>query len=287
MRKLLVLLALFFTSQLYAQDKPAYVLYSKKGKKVKYTKMLKDIVAHEVLLFGEIHNIPICHWLQLEVTREMYSQKGGQIVLGAEMFERDNQLLIDEYFSGTINQNYFEDETRLWSNYATDYKPLLEFAKTNNVPFIATNIPRRYASTVFKQGIETLNNLSEEAKRYIAPLPIEVDLELKSYKSMMDMMGGHSDANANFPKAQAIKDATMAWFISQNQKPGHLFIHYNGSFHSDDFEGINWYLKKYQPQVKIVTIATVTQEDIDQLAEENLNKADYIICIPENMCRTH
>ncbi len=195
-------------------------------------------------------------------------------------------MLIDEYFSGMISQKYFEDECRLWDNYISSYKPLLEFAKENELQLIATNIPRRYANTVFKQGMDALDKLSPEAKSYIAPLPIEIDLELKGYKEMMDMMGGHTEENVNFPKAQAIKDATMAWFISQNFTPGNFFIHYNGSFHSDNFEGITWYLKKYRPELKTITIATVLQSDISKLDSENLNLADFILCIPENMCTT-
>ncbi len=287
MKNIFLFLLLFsILSPLDAQDKPAYILYNKDGKKVKYAKLLKAVTASDVLLFGEIHNNPICHWLQLEVSQEMFQKKGKQLVLGAEMFERDNQLLIDEYFSGMINQTYFEDECRLWDNYFTDYKPLLEWAKENDIKYIATNIPRRYASTVFKQGIETLNDLSPEAKKYIAPLPIEIDLELKGYKEMMEMMGGHTEKNTNFPKAQAIKDATMAWFISQNFSPGNFFVHFNGSFHSNNFEGINWYLHKYRPELKIITIATVLQSDIAKLDSENLNLADFILCIPENMCTT-
>lgn len=281
------LVGLFLMGNLSAQDRPAYILYNKEGKAVKYAKLIKQVAETEVLLFGEIHNNPIGHWLQLELSQDMIDQKNGKVTLGAEMFERDNQLLIDEYFAGIISQKYFEDEVRLWDNYSTDYKPLLELAKEKGLKFIGTNIPRRYANTVFKQGLSKLDSLSEEAKTYIAPLPIEVDLELKNYKEMLEMMGGHGGENKNFPHAQAVKDATMAWFIQQNRQPEHLFIHYNGSFHSDNYEGINWYLHQYAPGVKIVTIAQVLQEDISRLADENKNKADFIICVPENMTRTN
>jgi hypothetical protein len=38
-------------------------------------------------------------------------------------------------------------------------------------------------------------------------------------------------------------------FINENLKDGATFIHYNGSYHSDNFEGISWYLKKYNPTI--------------------------------------
>ena len=101
-------------------------------------------------------------------------------------------------------------------------------------------------------------------------------------------MSGHGqEVNLNFPSSQAIKDATMAWFISRNLQPGNLFIHFNGAFHSDNGEGINWYLKRYQPGLKIVTISTTSLEDIGELPAEEKGKADFIICVPENMTTTH
>ena len=49
-------------------------------------------------------------------------------------------------------------------------------------------------------------------------------------------MGGHGTLNT--VKAQASKDATMAHFILQRLAAGSLFIHYNGSFHSENHDGI-------------------------------------------------
>ena len=89
-----------------------------------------------------------------------------------------------------------------------------------------------------------------------------------------------------FPQAQAIKDATMAWFIHKNYTEGHLFFHLNGSYHSDDSEGIVWHLKKYRPELNVKTITTVEQEDVTQLNEEN-KKADFIIVVHETMTKTH
>lgn len=131
---------------------------------------------------------------------------------------------------------------RLWKNYPTDYAPLVNFAKENNIVFAATNVPRRYASMVTKGGFQVLDTISAKEKTWIAPLPIAYNAELPGYKNMLTMMPGH--VGENFPKAQAIKDATMAYFILQYYRPGSLFIHYNGSHHSENYEGIVWYLKR-------------------------------------------
>ena len=138
---------------------------------------------------------------------------------------------------------------------------------------------------VSKKGFEVLETLTSDEKNWIAPLPISYDATLPGYVEMMKMMGDH--ASPNMPKAQAIKDATMAYFIAKNLKNNSVFIHYNGSYHSDHFEGINWYLKKNNPNLNIITISTVEQNDVTRLEKENYNKADYILVIDKDVTKTH
>lgn len=277
-------LSMFLLSQTaFSQSKPAYVLYSAKGKKASYDKMLRQLSKADIVLFGESHNNPICHWLQLELVRDLHAQ--GKLEIGAEMFERDNEAALAQYMADEISDSDLSDEVRLWRNYKTDYKPIVEFAKEVGIPFVSTNIPRRYASMVYQEGFEVLDTFTEEEKSWIVPLPIAYDPELPGYKNMLTMIPGHG--GENFPKAQAIKDATMAHFILENHQAGNLFFHLNGSYHSDNHEGIVWYLQQKQPDLKIVTITTVSQEDPTNLEEEYEGRADFILCIPERMTKTY
>ena len=150
---------------------------------------------------------------------------------------------------------------------------------------MATNIPRRYARLVHKNGFEALDSLSAEEKGWIAPLPIPFDSELATYRKILVDMGDHG--SPELVKAQAIKDATMAHFILKNYKKDHVFIHYNGAYHSDFYEGILWYLKQDRNDVKYGTISTVSQDDVSQLSKKNYNKADFIICVDSNMTKTY
>jgi uncharacterized iron-regulated protein len=282
----LFLISIFFVFTAFKADKPAYFLFNKEGKDIKYEKMLKEVGDADIVLFGESHDDPISHWLELELTKDLFETKKDNLVLGAEMFESDNQVILDEYISGLISVSNFESNSRLWPNYKTDYKPLVEFAKTNKLKFVATNVPRRYASLVNTKGFEGLDELSAEAKEFLPPLPVKYDAELNCYKSMMEMEGMGSHVTPNFPKAQAIKDATMAHFILKNWSKGKLLIHYHGSYHSENFESIYWYLKQENPGLKIVTIHTVSQPDISELTDENKGKADFTICVDEDMTKT-
>lgn len=282
--KLLYLVFFAFIFQLgFGQGKLPYQIFDKNGNETSYEKMLKEAQKNKIVLFGEYHDNSIIHWLQLEFTKDLFAKK--PLVLGAEMIETDNQNQLNNYLKGLINQKVLDSTARLWSNYKTDYKPLVDFAKDKKISFIATNIPRKYASMVFKKGLESLEMLSFDEKKLMAKLPIAFDGELPGYKAMLSMQGGKADDK--MPKAQAIKDATMASFILKNLRENYIFLHFNGTYHSDNYEGISWYLRQGDPSLTILTIATVQQKNVSDLEKENQGKADFIIVVDEDMTKTH
>lgn len=286
MYKWILIGLLMVSGNLFGQQKEAYRIYSKTGKKVSYKKMMKSLKAAEITFFGEYHNNPISHWLQLEVTADLATHVDNKLIMGFEMFESDQQQLLNDYLNNLIKERNFEDSCRLWSNYKTDYKPLINFAREKKIPCIADNIPRRLASTVFKKGRAALDSLDAVDYSYMCPTDFEIDTTLSQYRLMMGMAGnGHG--RMNFVAAQAIKDATMAYFIDKYWSEGMYFVHYNGCFHTDFDQGIIWYLKRLRPELNYRTITTVEQADIGTLDEENKGRADFIICVPERMTKTH
>lgn len=286
MRTSLALILLLAASTLgFSQNQQGYVIYNSKGKKVSYAKMVKALAKKHVVLFGEYHDNPISHWLELEVTKSLH--QNYTLTLGAEMVERDNQDELVSYLQDSITQKGLDTLARLWNNHKTDYKPLVDFAKDSGLQFIATNIPRRYASLVYKKDFIALDTLTDEEKSWIAPLPIPFDSTLSQYVAILKMMGGHG--SSRIVKAQAIKDATMAHFILQNftASENNRFIHYNGSFHSDFHQGIMWYLQTYNPEITVSTVATVSQADNSKLDKSHRGRADFIICVDEDMTSTY
>lgn len=278
----LFLLSSFFG---FSQELVPFKLYNQQGQPIEYKTMIQDLAQQDVVLFGEFHNNSIVHWLELQVMKHLAQKKS--LTFGLEMFERDQQSVLNEYLSHQIDEKKWDTITRFWNNYPTDYRPMIEYAKTHQIPVIATNVTRKYASQLYKQGEESLFNLPKEELQYIAPLPFPYDPELPSYKKMMEMFGDSDHANPNFPKAQAIKDATMAYSIAQNYKPSTLCYHINGSYHSNDYEGIYWYLKQYAPYLAIKTITVVEADDVQQFDQEQTPKADYIFYIPKDMIKTY
>jgi uncharacterized iron-regulated protein len=269
------LFMLFLAGPITAQVRPAYALFDAKGKAVGHKQLLKRAAEAEVVLFGELHNNPVAHWLQLVVARELAAK--GPLVMGAEMIEADDQVTLDRYLRGEIDAKGLDTLARLWKNHPTDYAPLVDLAKANKLPFIATNVPRRYARAVSRGGFEALDTVPELERAWIAPLPIAFDPALPGYVKMLEMMEGHG--TPAMVKAQALKDATMAHFIALNLRPGARFLHFNGSFHSDFHEGIGWYLSRLRPGLRQFTIATVTQEQLKRLDAEHLGRADIILVV--------
>lgn len=274
-------------------DKPAYRLFDGKGKEVDYGDLVKAATKADIIFFGEMHDNPICHWLELELTKDLYAEKKDRLILGMEMFERDNQLLLNEYLSKMIRKKDFEAEAKLWKNYGTDYAPLVDWAQANKVPVIATNIPRRYAAIVNRMGFEGLDSINALERGMMAPLPIKFDPELDCYKNMLKEMGDVGGAHGGsdyIVKAQALKDATMAHFLLKNGMEGMTFLHFNGSYHSDHHQGIVWYVNEYNKKtaftLTILTISSVEQSSVTELDKESLGLADFIICVPESMTKT-
>lgn len=273
-----------------AQNKPAYQLFNNNGEIADYTKMIDDLAKSDMVFFGEYHTNPISHWMQLEMSKSFFEIKGEKLFFGAEMFENGNQLVIDEYLKGFYTEDKMIPEiTQMWSNYKTDYKPLVEFAKENNLRFIATNIPRRYASMLYKTGMDALKELSPEALSMIGPdLEKYFDPTVKAYAEMASKMGGHVPKNMlNIQISQASKDATMAHFSLKNFNPKDFLFHFEGSYHSNYNQGIIWWIHKIQPGLVLKSITTVTQSEWGKMTEEEkATIANYIIVVADTMTQT-
>lgn len=289
----------------WAQAAPeAYRLYGKDGQPVAYADMVKDLAQQDAVFVGEMHNCPICHWLERRLLQSLHqacaaegSAKKGKkdaapkgLAVGMEMFEADDQLVIDEYFAQQITADRFESEARFWPNYSTDYEPLVDFAYEHRLPLVATNVPRRYANSVKNHGIAFLDSLSDEAKRYLPPLPIPYQANEQATEAfgLMAAMGKGKNSNPEWlSQSQALKDATMAWNTAQWLKKGYQMVHFNGNYHTAAGEGILTYLRHYAPKARCKTIYSVRQEDITALEEDYLGQADYYICVAEDMSTSY
>ena len=148
--------------------------------------MFKQLSKSDIILFGELHNNPISHWLQLEVTKDLAKKR--ELALGAEMLEADNQTQLNDYLNGKIDAIELDSTARLWPNYKTDYKPLVDFAKDNLV-LLNLDFPAKKANRLSEEQTEHNEALAEKYnKKGVFPLLVV----LNEKGASLDQYSGYS-----------------------------------------------------------------------------------------------
>ncbi|MBA2494392.1 MAG: ChaN family lipoprotein [Acidobacteria bacterium] len=270
-----------------------YRIYDAQGNPATIDRIVDAARKSDVVFLGENHDDAVAHYLQLEIfkrTLENYA-KSKKIALSMEMFERDVQIVLDEYLKDLITEKKFLDDSRPWKNYKTDYRPLVELAKQNRLVVIAANAPRRYVNIVSRNGRDSLNQLSPEAKKWLAPLPY-ASASADYSKKFTDLMGGMSGDNHSLTKildSQTLWDATMAYSIAEYLKNNKnaLVIHLNGTFHTENRLGTVEQLLKFNPKAKVLVITMKSDDnftEFDKLKDKNLG--DFIILTDAKLPRS-
>ena len=170
----LLLLLLLFSDTVISQVLPEnYKIYDVRAKRTcSLDEMITYVSKTSVVFFGEEHNDPTGHQLEMEVFRMLHQKNGRDQVLSMEMFETDIQQVMDEYLQNLIREKNFIKEARAWNNYS-DYKPMIEYAREQQIPVIAANTPNRYVNLVSRKGLSELNALGKDSREWLPPLPVD------------------------------------------------------------------------------------------------------------------
>lgn len=292
MKRLILASAFLMPVAAFSQDSlySHYKIYSVAAQKViTIDDIVKDAANADVLFFGEEHNDSTGHYLEKVIFQKLSQKYPKKVALSMEMFETDCQNTLDEYLAGFIREKNFITEARAWKNYK-DYRPLIEWAKTNHIPVIAANAPNRYVNMANRLGLIGLQQLNDISRSYLPPLPIDTATG-QYYEKFWTVMGGHSASmnGMQIYQAQNLWDATMGWSIARFAKKHkhHKIFQVNGSFHSEGKLGAAAQLIKYAPRLKILNIATYCDENYDhpdwaKLAENG----DYIIVTDPRLPKT-
>lgn len=261
-----------------------YRIFDAKGNDATVLEIIGAIEKSNVVFLGENHDDATAHFLQAEIFRTAHEQygKNRKIALSLEMFERDTQIVLDEYLKDFITEKKFLDDSRPWNNYKTDYRPLVEFAKKNNLPVIAANAPRRYVNMVSRNGRAALEQLSSDAKNWLAPLPYAAPSigYAKKFNALMGNSKSETSAPSKVLEAQALWDATMAFSIAEflkREKNG-LIVHVNGSFHTENRLGTAEQLLKLRPSAKIIVVTMRTEDEYTKFdPTKHTGLGDFVI----------
>ena len=257
------------------------------GKTMSRDALLDRLVQADVVFVGEQHMDPATHALELTILEGLHKRVGARLTLGMEMWERDAQPALDAYLHGRTNEAAFLKTARPWSNYQTDYRPLIEYAKANNIPVLASNVPKPVASAVGKRGLAALAGFP--ADQYAALIQAPQDGAWLRFQAVMESMGGaHGSAAmdeatvARFYEAQTVRDETMAESITRrlDTAPNGLVLHINGQFHSDYGDGIPRRVLWRRPLTKIVIVSVMPVADVKKVPTKLDRKlADYVVLV--------
>ena len=129
--------------------------------------MIADVAKADIVFVGEQHDDPNTHRLEAAILDGL-RRRGVTVTLSLEMFERDTQADVDSYLAGKVSEEEFLKISRPWPRYATDYRPLVELAKAQGWPVVASNVPRRLASSVAKTGLTALETLTPADRAWAA-----------------------------------------------------------------------------------------------------------------------
>ena len=261
--------------------------------------MLADLAGADVVLVGEQHDDPNTHRLEHAMLEGLKRRKVA-VTVSLEMFERDVQPHVDGYLAGSITEAEFLKDSRPWPRYASDYRPLVELAKVQGWPVVASNVPRRHAAAVAKSGRAALDAL-EGVDRALAARDLECPKDAY-FQRFAAAMGGHTATGKSAPGgtgeppkppdplateryywSQCMKDETMAESIAaafdRKEPPRGPVVHFTGAFHSDFGAGTTERIRRRlgSRRVTVVTILPVTEVDTLAPAGDDLKRADYLV----------
>lgn len=251
--------------------------------------MEADLARADVVLLGEQHDDANTHRLEMAVL-EGLARRRVPVTLSLEMFERDVQPSLDTYVAGTTAEDEFLKGARAWPRYATDYRPLVEFAKSQRWPVVAANVPRRIATEVARTGRPAVDSMATADRSFAAAdLQCPHDAYFDRFtKQMGDHPAGAARAESDsrterYYWAQCVKDETMAEsiaaaFAKQEGRPG-VIVHVTGAFHSDFGEGTGERVRRRLSGRRVSIVSIMPVDSLDGLipAGDDLKRADYLV----------
>lgn len=167
-----------------------------------------DLSRYDVVFFGEFHGHSGVHLAQMRLFRAL-QQRYPDMTLSLEQFERDTQPLVDKYMAGEIGEKVLTEEGRGWDNYEQSYRPLVEFAKDNGLPVVASEAPKQAVICISKEGPDFINEIPMPDREWVAK---ELHIEEGAYldKYMAFLMDSSTHGPAKEDEADADKSGSCA-----------------------------------------------------------------------------
>jgi uncharacterized iron-regulated protein len=173
--------------------------------------LTRKIKNNQVIYIGESHDNANHHKIQLDMIKSLYNYN-TKIAIGMEMFQSKFQDVVSDYIFGNISEQEFLDKTEYEKRWGYDYdlyKPIIDFAKSSQIPLIALNIESEIIKKISKNGISNLDAAD------LNKLPKHIDFTNEYYKNFLyEIFKDHPSKKDNsfekFYSIQFVWDEFMA-----------------------------------------------------------------------------
>ena len=196
--------------------------------------VIPELVNKRIIYVGETHTRYDHHLIQLEIIRLLHTLN-PKLAIGMEFFQQPYQQYLDAYISGELDEREMLRRTEYYDRWRYDYRlyaPILRYARENNIPLVALNLPAEITQKVSRGGLDSLH----EAER--AQVPDDIDRSDKVYaQRLKTIFKQHPEGQApdfeHFLTAQLLWDEGMAQRIVDylNANPNRHMVVLAGSGH--------------------------------------------------------
>lgn len=238
------------------------------GKSASFADIAATARGYRFVMVGESHDNPYQHQAQADVI-EALVKDGRKVVVGFEMFTRDNQPALDEFNGKWFLMREFQEKTNWKTQWGFDfnlYRPIFESARRHDLPMSALNLPRDWVRQIGRQGPGIL---TAEQKKW-AP---DIALDNKNHRMVFEaLMGGHPMTG---PQAENIYAAQVSWdegmatsavdFMADKTGSEWVMVILAGSGHTMYGQGINYRLaKKGHKSLNVTCIASESPRPVSR-----------------------
>jgi uncharacterized iron-regulated protein len=264
------------------------------GTPTDWSELVARAAAAEIVVIGEEHDDHNTHALQRALHAAILDGEGTTAV-ALEMFERDEQAIVDAWLAAEIDTETLVADTNSlnwggkgsWYRY---YQPIIDLARVAGTPVVAANAPRRYVRQARIEGYDSLRALPADERAWF-DLPDELDQGpyYQRFADIMREMRGEDDldedAVTTIFRSQQVWDVTMAASVVESlDRPGtDRVVLLIGRFHSDLEGGTIIEIRKRRPGSKILVVSCVrTPSPGRELASEDLGRGDIVVYTPQD-----
>jgi len=233
-----------------------------------------------VVMVGENHEDELAQALELQILKTVGSTPEKKVGLSLEFYDRESQTVLDEYLGDLVPLATFLRDSRPPGNHPV-YQPLIDHCKTDHLPVIASNCPRRYTAMVSKGGRNCLTSLATTSAGQLLP-PLPYPGASKEYtENFINIMREMGNTNPTVPTtmldAQSLWDATMADSINQGLGRLDRVVHVTGYFHIQHKLGLVEHMTRLRPEIEILTIVILPSAQTHEITQEQKDIADLVV----------